>query len=116
MMKNARFIVALAVVAAVLALPAAAADAPTTPTQDVVTVNGAAFASAVPSTSQWSFGVDARGETASVALRATSAEMRKALAALKAAGIADKDLQTQQVSLQPQYSQDGSKLTGYAAS
>lgn len=117
-MKKARSIVVLAAAVAVFALPAAAADAPTAltaPTQDSITVNGAATASAVPTTSQWSFGVDARAESATAALRATSAELRKVIAALKAAGVAAKDIQTQQVSLQPQYSQDGARPTGYAA-
>jgi uncharacterized protein len=64
-------------------------------------------------------GVLAEAETAKQAVDANSAAMRNVIAVLKAAGIADRDVQTADFSVQPKYvyPQDGSntppKLVGY---
>jgi uncharacterized protein YggE len=47
--------------------------------------------------------VTSQGKTAAAALAANSADMNKVMAALKAAGIADKDLQTSNLNLNPVY-------------
>jgi hypothetical protein len=115
-MRNIRFAVALASVAAVLAIPAGAADAPSaTAGARSITVNGTGTAKVTPTISTWSFGVQARGDTASATLRSVSAQMAKLLAALKGAGVAAADLQTQSVSLGVRESQDGTKIVGYTA-
>src|SRR5581483_8271572 len=97
-MSKIRFAVALAAVAAVLALPAGAAD--TTPASITVTGNGSAIAA--PDISMWTFGVQARGDTASATLRSVSTQMAAVIAAVKGAGVAAADLQTQGVSVQTQ--------------
>jgi hypothetical protein len=68
-----------------------------------------------------SLGVQTQAATASAAQSDASAAMTKIIAAVKAAGVADADLATQAISLQPQidYSVTGkspSKVTGYQAS
>jgi uncharacterized protein len=81
-----------------------------------ITVVGTGTATATPDTAEWSFGVQTSGETAEAALAANSEAMAKVLAALKAAGIADDDLQTEQVSVYPRTSDDGVSIVGYDAS
>lgn len=63
------------------------------------------------------------GETARAALDANTAAMAEVLAAMREAGIAERDLQTSAFSIQPQYpsygssgNQDGPKITGYQVS
>lgn len=111
-MGKAKFAVALAAVAAVLALPAGAAD--TTPGS--ITVGGTGTATATPDLSHWSFGVQAAGATASATLRSVSTQTAAVIAALKSAGVAAADLQTQGVSLSTRMNQDGTKVVGYSAS
>ncbi len=81
-----------------------------------ITVVGMGTATATPDTAEWSFGVQTSGETAQAALAANSEAMEKVVAALKAAGIADDDLQTEQVSVYPRTSDDGVSIVGYDAS
>src|SRR3954464_7274521 len=114
-MSKVKLAVALAAAAALLALPAGAADSPSTTAQRSVTVTGVGTARTVPDQSRWSFGVQARGDTASATLRAVSAQMTKLLAALKAAGVPAADLQTQNVSLGVRENDDGTKIVGYTA-
>lgn len=104
-------LVALATAGAAERAPAAAAGPART-----ITVSGNGAASAVPDRAAFSFGVTAQGRTASQALAAGSAEMRKVIAALRAAGVAGRDIQTAAVSLSPRYSQDGEEILGYTAS
>ena len=63
-------------------------------------------------------GVVTRASSASSALQQAANRMDKVLAALKAAGIADRDIQTSNISLNPEYSYDNNvqRLTGYSAS
>lgn len=72
----------------------------------------------VPDIAVVSAGVLTQSVDAGVAMRENAARMAKVLAALKAAGIADKDMQTQSVSLQPQYRYANNEvpvITGYQA-
>lgn len=94
--------------------PAAASSAPDA--DRTISVGGTGAVTVVPDRALLSFGVETRGRTAAEALAANGAAMRKVIVALKAAGVADKDLQTQQVSLSPTYSDDGESVTGYSAS
>jgi uncharacterized protein YggE len=66
-----------------------------------------------------SLGVETLGPTAGEAMQANAAQMAKVVAALKRAGIADRDLQTSNLSLSPQYVYEQNqppKLSGYQAS
>jgi uncharacterized protein len=80
-----------------------------------VTVTGTGTASAVPDRAQFSFGVTTVGKTASQALGSNATEMQKVIAALKGAGIAAADIQTETVSLEPRYSDSGDEILGYTA-
>jgi uncharacterized protein YggE len=80
-----------------------------------VTVTGLGVIATVPDRAEFGFGVTSQAKTASGALAANAAEMRKVIAALKAAGVAAADIQTQTVSLQPRYSNDGGDIIGYSA-
>ena len=81
-----------------------------------ITVTGNGSAIAVPDRASWSFSVDTRGATASAALSSNADAANAIVAALKSAGVAAADLQTTEVSLDPQTSQDGTRIIGYAAS
>jgi uncharacterized protein len=81
-----------------------------------LTVTGSGKATAVPNRVAFSFGVTTQAKTAAGALNANSTEMRKVIAALKAAGVAAKDIQTTGVSLSPRYSPSGDDIVGYTAS
>jgi uncharacterized protein len=81
-----------------------------------ITVTGMGAVTVVPNRAAFSFGVTTQGRTAAAALAENGAEMRKVIAALKDAGIAGADVQTQSVSLSPRYSNDGETILGYTAS
>jgi hypothetical protein len=70
-----------------------------------ITVQGTATASAAPAKAQLSLGVETRADTAKAALAANAAEMRKVLAAVKAAG--GQDVRTQSVWLSSFYGDNG---------
>lgn len=80
-----------------------------------LTVTGSGGATAVPNRAAFSFGVTSQGKTAAGAMNANNAEMKKVIAALKAAGVATKDIQTSSVSLSPRYSGNGEDIVGYTA-
>jgi uncharacterized protein len=86
------------------------------PTPGTITVNGSGSVTAVPNRASFSFGVTTQGKSASAALAANSVDIRKVIAALRSAGIAGPDIQTQSVSLSPRTSQDGETILGYTAS
>ena len=81
-----------------------------------ITVNGNGSVPVVPDRATFSFGVTSRAATAAAATSANATAMRAVVAALRGAGIAAADLQTTQISLDVTTSQDGRKVTGYAAS
>ena len=73
----------------------------------------------VPDIAVITAGVVARAPTASAALQDSATRMQRVLAALKRAGVADRDIQTSNVSLNPEYrypENQSPKLTGYTAS
>ena len=102
-------VLAVALAAATLPGPAASAD----PEPAGITVQGTASIESVPDRAGLSFGVESQGDTARAALAANATEMRKVIAALKAAGATD--VQTQSVSLSPRYN-DRSEPQGFSAS
>jgi uncharacterized protein YggE len=73
----------------------------------------------VPDVALISAGVTIRATTAGAALQQTSTRMARVRSALKAAGIDDRDIQTGNISLNPEYRYDSGQspqLTGYTAS
>jgi uncharacterized protein len=82
---------------------------------DGITVNGVGTVNSVPDEAQMSFGVQTEGGTSQEALARNSARMERVLAALEAAGIASKDVKTQDVSVWPKYELEGDRASGYTA-
>lgn len=78
-----------------------------------IVVQGSASLSAVPDKLELSFGVESQAATAKAALAANSAEMRRVIAAIKAAGATD--VKTVSVSLSPNY-REGGDIQSYSAS
>jgi uncharacterized protein YggE len=73
----------------------------------------------VPDIATISAGVVTRAATAGSAIQQAASRMARVRAALKAAGIEDRDIQTSNISLNPDYRYDNNqppKLTGYNAS
>lgn len=80
-----------------------------------ITVTASGQVEVVPDVARVTLGVDARGAVASEALAAASTRLTAVLDALRALGVADEDVQTQQASVQPTNADDGS-ISGYLAS
>ncbi len=91
-------------------LPGPAASAAAEP--GGITVQGTASVASVPDRAEISFGVESQGQTAKAALAANAAEMRRVLAALKAAGATD--VKTQYVSVSSRLGEQN-EVQGYAA-
>jgi uncharacterized protein YggE len=73
----------------------------------------------VPDLANISAGVVTRAATATAALQENAARMDRVIAALKRAGIADRDIQTSSINLNPEYrypENQSPQLTGYSAS
>jgi uncharacterized protein len=100
----------LLAVAVAVALPGAASSAAVE--SGGITVQGTASVSSVPDRAELSFGVESQGETARAAFAANAAEMRRVIAAVKAAG--GIDVKTQYVSLSPRYG-ERNEAQGFAA-
>jgi uncharacterized protein YggE len=94
----------------------AVGTADTQPAQRTVTVTGAGSISSAPDTATISLGDTSQGRTAAAAFAANSAAITKIVAALKAAGVDSKDIQTQTVYLSPRMSNAGDSVVGYDAS
>jgi uncharacterized protein len=118
MMKSA--LIALAFAAA--ALPSVAAAQQSTINQTItgtrLDVVATGEVSRVPDVAVISAGVVSRSANASGALQDSAARMQRVIAALKRAGIADRDIQTSNVSLNPEYrypENQAPQLVGYTA-
>ncbi|SFF94489.1 hypothetical protein SAMN05518801_10444 [Novosphingobium sp. CF614] len=132
-MKRPNLITALALATALAtggAQPALAQQASPVPAIEaghtLLTVSAQGSSTRTPDMASYSAGVTTQGTTASEALSANSALMTRVIAALKQAGIADKDIQTSNLNLNPVYAQpkrqpDGShedgpqRIVGYQA-
>ena len=82
-------------------------------------VSATGEATRVPDVAIISAGVVTRASTARAALQQNAAQMERVRAALKRAGIADRDIQTSNISLNPEYryvQDQPPRLTGYTAS
>ena len=85
----------------------------------LLSVSVQAEARRVPDIAILSAGVVTQAADANAALRANAEEMTKVVAAIKAAGIAERDIQTSGVNLNPQYRYTENQppaITGYQAS
>lgn len=102
-------IVAAAALLAAAPLPSKAAD-------KLVTVTGEAAVSVAPDMALIRIGVTSQGKNARAANEANAKQMTSVLAAIKQSGVAERDIQTSRLSLQPQYDPDKSgtaRLTGF---
>ncbi len=115
-------LVALAVGAAAVPWAAQAQIAPTVSQSIAGTrldVSATGESNRVPDVAIISAGVVTRASTASAAMRENAERMERVIAALKAAGVADRDIQTSNLNLSPEYRyQDNQppQLVGYTAS
>lgn len=110
--------------AAALAAPAALAQAAPPAAESMfraTTLNLSAYGETkvAPDMATISLGVMTEEPTAAAAMQANAAQMGRVIAALKRAGLADRDIQTSQLNLSPQYRYEQNlppKLVGYQAS
>lgn len=101
--SSSRFVLAT-ILTGMVALSAGAAVAQDRRSPDpVIRVSGEGEASVAPDMAILTLSVVRNGETAEKALAANNAAMKEVLGALKASGIADRDLQTSNFSIYPQY-------------
>ncbi len=70
-----------------------------------ITVTGEATTSVAPDNANIRLGVTSQGKNAREASEANARQMTSVLAAIKESGVADRDVQTSRLSLQPQYEQ-----------
>ena len=116
-------VVLLAALALALVALVGCGEAATTTTAagaaaNTVTASGAGTTQAAPDTAEMSFGVTTMSPNAKSALDEASKSAEQIAAALKKQGVAEEDIQTQDVSVYPQtVDQDGKQvITGYQAS
>ncbi|WP_288415668.1 SIMPL domain-containing protein [uncultured Novosphingobium sp.] len=106
-MKTLTFAAAAALAA--LTTPAIAQVASPVPTitagHTLLTVNAEGSSTQQPDLAMFNSGVTTQGDTASAALAENSRKMTQVVTALKRAGIADRDIQTSNLSLNPVYAQ-----------
>ncbi|MBP6798225.1 MAG: SIMPL domain-containing protein [Luteimonas sp.] len=85
----------------------------------LLSVSASADATRVPDVATLSTGVVTQAADANAALKANSAQMNKVVAAIRAAGIAERDIQTSGININPQYRYAENQpptITGYQAS
>jgi uncharacterized protein len=108
-----RMLRALFVLCAAVLLPATVQAA-----ERLVTVTGEATVAIAPDAAVIRIGVGSQEKTAREASDANARQMTAVLAAIKDSGIAERDIQTSRLSLQPQYDPNKSgtaRLTGFQA-
>ena len=100
--------------------PTLAVDASTTAPEHTITVSGTGTVTLKPDVADLHLGVLVSRSTVKAAQADAAAAMTKVLAALKALGIDDKDIQTSNVSLQPTYDYSNGtnppRITGFQMS
>lgn len=115
-MRNSLLPAAAATLAACSAAPEARADDPTPRT---IVVAGTGEAAAAPDLLTLSIGVETEADTAADALRRNNAQMQAAIDRLKKRGVAEKDMQTSNLSVNPRYDYEerrAPRIIGYTAS
>ncbi|MEO8894258.1 MAG: SIMPL domain-containing protein, partial [Rhizomicrobium sp.] len=112
-MKHARLVIATCALA--FSLHSALAQEKLSPPH--ISVSGSAMLSVAPDIARLRAGVTATGTTAKAAGEASAQAMSSVMTAIKAAGIAEKDVQTSRYSIQPIFSDTNPrKITGFTAS
>ena len=116
-MKPLRILVLVAAVAAVVAFagvgrPETAGSA--AKPSGGITVHGTGTITSVPDEATFTVGVQTQGPTAHEALAANSEQMQRVIAAVRSAGVAKDDVQTQDVSVSANYSEEN-RIDGYGA-
>ena len=107
----------IALAALAVALPAAAQQVPPTP-PSTLTVSAEGKSLRAPDVADLSGGVVTTAPTAAQAMSENAVRMSAVVAAVRKAGVAERDIQTAGLSLQPQYRYDQNQppvLTGYQA-
>ena len=97
---------------------ASLAPLPSLAIEKLVTVTGEATVAVAPDAAMIRIGVSSQDKTAREASDANAKQMTAVLAAIKSNSIADRDIQTSRLSLQPQYDPNKSgtaRLTGFQA-
>ncbi|WDI30519.1 SIMPL domain-containing protein [Hyphococcus flavus] len=88
--------------------------------QRTITVNGQGRAAAAPDMAVISIGVQSEAKTAAEALRKNSTDMSATITKLKELGVADRDIQTSGLSINPRYNYDKNRsqpeVIGFTAS
>jgi hypothetical protein len=120
MMRRLRWILSLSALLLVASAIAGIAQprlgrAADTPAKKTITVTGNGTVTTVPDRAAFDFSVTSQAATAKAALAKNADEAAAVIAALKSAGVAAADLQTGQVSLNPQFNQAGTEVVGYTA-
>jgi len=87
--------------------------AQTTGNGRIITVVGHGKAQGIPDTAQIQLGVQSEAPTAREALSSNNSQMQALVAKLKELGVADKDLQTSNISIYPRYDNQGRKIEAY---
>lgn len=108
-----------ALMATAAALPAQAQSADAAFRATTLNLSATGETQVKPDLATITLGVQTDGPTAAQALSANAAQMNKVVAALKKAGIAERDIQTSSLSVNPQYVYEQNqppKLNGYQAS
>lgn len=114
------FLGAVLATSALASAPALAAPAGADAVFQATTVNLSAYGETriAPDMATINLGVNTQALTAADAMRANADKMTQVIAALKKQGIAEKDIQTSNIDLNPQYAYEQNKpprLTGYQA-
>ncbi len=115
------FVPALAAAAALTACSAStsATAQATAPKSRTLVVTGQGEASAAPDLLTLTIGVETQADTATNALRQNNAQMQATIDRLKKSGVADKDMQTSNLSVNPRYNYEENrsspKIIGYSA-
>lgn len=112
-----RLLPAIALMACFAAQPVFAAD-DCAPSKTRLDISAEASVKAAPDIANVSAGVVTVAKTADAAMKANAKDMTTMFAALKAAGVADKDMQTTGLTVNPQYVYEQNKspvITGYQA-
>lgn len=99
-----------------VAQPRFGRSATTAPPAKTITVTGNGSVTTIPDRATFGFTIETRAKTATAALTQNANDATAVIAALKAAGVTSANIQTSQVSLLPQSSQDGTAIVGYVAS
>ncbi len=81
-----------------------------------INVHGIGRASETPDQATVTMGVETTGATAQLALRENNAKATELIALLKSNGVEDRYIQTSQLSVYPQFDNQGRKIVGYQVS